>query len=72
MIDLFLFDDDEDDRDLFCQALHDLDPSIRVSLAVDGEAALTMLFPERRYNQSIQCQGNGIRENDRNISLSYP
>ena len=49
MIDLLLVDDDEDDRDLFCLAMRDLDPAIRVTVAVDGEDALQMLSADKRY-----------------------
>jgi CheY-like chemotaxis protein len=49
MIDLLLVDDDEDDRELFCLAIRDLDPSIRVSIAVNGEEALSMLSIDKHY-----------------------
>jgi CheY-like chemotaxis protein len=49
MIDLLLVDDDEDDRDLFCLAIQDLVPSIRISIAVNGEDALKMLSEDKHY-----------------------
>jgi len=49
MIDLLLVDDDEDDRDLFCLAIQDLVPSVRISIAANGEDALKMLSADKRY-----------------------
>lgn len=38
-----LVDDDEDDKEIFCMALEEADPSIRCYLASDGLEALSML-----------------------------
>lgn len=38
-----LVDDDEDDREIFCVALEQADPSIRCHMASDGTEALSLL-----------------------------
>ena len=38
-----LADDDADDTQLFCEALHDIDPSIVCYCAIDGKQALAIL-----------------------------
>jgi CheY-like chemotaxis protein len=43
MSNVLIVDDDEDDRDLFSEALNQIDPSITCSMAKDGEEALRML-----------------------------
>lgn len=42
-INCLLIDDDEDDKEIFCLALNDANPSIRCHLASDGPEALSML-----------------------------
>lgn len=37
---ILIVDDDEDDRDLFCDAVHDIEPSLHCILARDGQEAL--------------------------------
>jgi CheY-like chemotaxis protein len=37
---ILIVEDDEDDRDLFCSAVYEIDPSIRCILARNGEEAL--------------------------------
>src|SRR5688572_18668670 len=37
---VLIIDDDEDDRDLFCEVVHDIEPSIHCILARDGQEAL--------------------------------
>jgi CheY-like chemotaxis protein len=40
MATVLIVDDDEDDRDLFCIALHDIDPSINCIIARNGIEAM--------------------------------
>jgi CheY-like chemotaxis protein len=40
MIHVLIVDDDEDDRDLFCDAVNVVDPSIKCLMARNGEEAL--------------------------------
>ena len=40
---IFLADDDQDDRDIFVEIMQMLDPAIRVSVATDGADALHYL-----------------------------
>jgi len=47
MVNVLLVDDDEDDRDLFCLAVHDLEPGFDCALARNGEEALQGLRMER-------------------------
>jgi len=47
MAHVLLVDDDEDDRDLFCLAVHDLDAAIHCILARNGEEALQGLRMEK-------------------------
>jgi|SRR5687767_5956830 len=43
MVHVLIVDDDEDDRDLFCDAISVIDPSIECFMARNGEEALTGL-----------------------------
>jgi CheY-like chemotaxis protein len=43
MLHLLIIEDDEDDRDLFCDAIHEIEPQIKCILARNGEEALTGL-----------------------------
>jgi CheY-like chemotaxis protein len=43
MLRFLIVDDDEDDRELFCTALEDVDPTIHCAFAIDGEDALNGL-----------------------------
>jgi CheY-like chemotaxis protein len=43
---ILIVDDDEDDRDLFCIAVHDIDPSINCIVARNGVEALQGLRSE--------------------------
>src|SRR5688500_4429665 len=43
---ILLVDDDEDDRDLFCEVIYDIDPSIHCVLARNGQEALLGLRME--------------------------
>lgn len=47
MANVLIVDDDEDDRDLFCIAVHELDPKIDCILARNGEEALQGLQFEK-------------------------
>src|SRR5215204_5533306 len=47
MLQFLIVDDDEDDRELFCAAVDDLEPSIRCLPATDGEDALRRLRSRR-------------------------
>ena len=47
MANVLIVDDDEDDRDLFCIAVHELDPKINCILARNGEEALQGLRLEK-------------------------
>lgn len=40
MVRLLIIDDDEDDRDLFCLAVHEIEPGIHCIMARNGEEAL--------------------------------
>lgn len=40
MVYVLIVDDDEDDRDLFCDAVNSVDPSIKCLMARNGEEAL--------------------------------
>ena len=42
-LNIFLIDDDADDRDVFREALYEIDPKIVCSTAIDGRKALSML-----------------------------
>jgi CheY-like chemotaxis protein len=46
MASVLIVDDDEDDRDLFCIALHDIDPSVNCIIARNGIEALQGLKSE--------------------------
>jgi CheY-like chemotaxis protein len=43
MTHVLIVDDDEDDRDLFCTAVHEIDKSINCAMARNGEEALQAL-----------------------------
>lgn len=43
MVHVLIVDDDEDDRDLFCIAVHEIDESIDCAMARNGEEALNAL-----------------------------
>ena len=43
MVRVLIVDDDEDDRDLFCTAVHEIDESIDCAMAKNGEEALQAL-----------------------------
>ena len=43
MVHLLIVDDDEDDRDLFCAAVNDVDPAIHCLMAQNGYEALRAL-----------------------------
>jgi len=47
MANVLIVDDDEDDRDLFCIAVHELEPKINCILARNGEEALQGLQLEK-------------------------
>jgi CheY-like chemotaxis protein len=47
MANVLIVDDDEDDRDLFCIAVHELEPKINCILARNGEEALQGLRLEK-------------------------
>jgi CheY-like chemotaxis protein len=47
MANVLIVDDDEDDRDLFCIAVHELEPKINIILARNGEEALQGLRLEK-------------------------
>ena len=47
MANVLIVDDDEDDRDLFCIAVHELEPKINCILARNGEEALQGLHLEK-------------------------
>jgi CheY-like chemotaxis protein len=47
MANVLIVDDDEDDRDLFCTAVHELEPKINCILARNGEEALQGLRLEK-------------------------
>ncbi len=36
MLHLFIIEDDEDDRDLLCDAIHEIEPKIKCFLARNG------------------------------------
>ena len=40
---ILIVDDDEDDRDIFCEAVHEVEPSIKCILARNGQEALNGL-----------------------------
>jgi CheY-like chemotaxis protein len=40
---LLIVDDDSDDRDIFCEAVHEMDPSVECFAAKDGEDGLHKL-----------------------------
>ncbi|MBC7486329.1 MAG: response regulator, partial [Cytophagaceae bacterium] len=40
---VFLADDDADDRAMFEEVIHEVDPTIQLTCAEDGKALLTML-----------------------------
>jgi CheY-like chemotaxis protein len=46
MASVLIVDDDEDDRELFCAALHDIDPSVNCIIARNGIEALQGLRSE--------------------------
>ncbi len=54
MVYVLIVDDDEDDRDLFCDAVNIVDPSIECIMARNGEEALEgskkQRFSHARYN----------------------
>ncbi len=45
---ILLIDDDEDDRDMFCEALHLVDGHAKCMMAVDGIEALQMLRDQQK------------------------
>ena len=47
MIDILLVDDSEADRDLFRQALSEIDPEVRIRCVCSGDDALAILFEDR-------------------------
>src|SRR5688500_19438602 len=47
MANVLIVDDDEDDRDLFCIAVHELEPKVNCILARNGEEALQGLRLEK-------------------------
>ena len=53
MVYVLIVDDDEDDRDLFCEAVNIVDPSIECIMARNGEEALeglkSQILPNARY-----------------------
>jgi CheY-like chemotaxis protein len=40
---MMIIDDDLDDTDIFCEALKEVDPSVKCLIAKDGEEALNLL-----------------------------
>ena len=52
-INCFLIDNDEDDQEIFCMALRDVDPSINCILAANGVKAIEMLANDVRYIPSF-------------------
>jgi chemotaxis family two-component system response regulator Rcp1 len=50
MIDILLVDDSEADRDLFQQALNEVDPEVRIHCVCSGDEALAILLEDRGGN----------------------
>lgn len=60
---IFYADDDEEDREIFCDAMRQINPSIEVVLSKDGEQALEILSVQKRLPDFIFLDINMPRMN---------
>jgi CheY-like chemotaxis protein len=60
---VFYADDDEEDREIFCDALQQINPAIKVTLSKDGHEALEILSAQKKSPDFIFLDINMPRMN---------
>jgi CheY-like chemotaxis protein len=60
---IFYADDDAEDREIFCEAIQQINPSIRVELSKDGQEAIEILTTQKESPDYIFLDINMPRMN---------